>query len=87
VEGSYRVKQLHLLDPNPVKRADAFMSRNPDEFVPDVSQKESEQWRDKILLALLKTPPQPRPKRERGKSKPIMARKKRVSVGKSAPTA
>jgi hypothetical protein len=31
--------------------------------------KVSEQRRDKLLLALLKTPPQPRAKRERDKSK------------------
>ena len=31
-------------------------------------QKPDEQQRDKLLLRLLKTPPQPRPKRERGKS-------------------
>jgi hypothetical protein len=30
----------------------------------------SEQRRDKLLLRLLKTPPQPRPKRERSKAKP-----------------
>ncbi len=31
---------------------------------------QSEQKRDEILLRLLKTPPQPRPKRERDKSVP-----------------
>jgi hypothetical protein len=58
------------------------MSRRHDEFVPDVSQKESEQRRDKLLLALLKTPPQPRPKRERDKAKPSQACARRTSEGK-----
>jgi len=56
----------YLLSLNPVKRTDAPMSTRRGEFVPDVDQKESEQRRDKLLLALLKTPPQPRPKRVRG---------------------
>jgi hypothetical protein len=30
---------------------------------------DTDQRRDKLLLRLLKTPPQPRPKRERGKRK------------------
>jgi hypothetical protein len=51
-----------------------------DSFVPKVNKKESEQQRDKLLLALLKTPPQPRPKRERGKAKLTGA--KRASAGK-----
>jgi hypothetical protein len=33
-----------------------------------MTQKKAEHQRDKILLKLLKTPPQPRPKRERDKS-------------------
>jgi hypothetical protein len=33
-------------------------------------QLSEEQQRDELLLRLLKTPPQPRPKRERGKSVP-----------------
>jgi hypothetical protein len=59
------------------------MSRSLDEFVPDVNQKDSEQQRDRLLLALLKTPPQPRPKRVRAKTKPTFA--KRTTAGKSAP--
>jgi hypothetical protein len=35
------------------------------------------QRRDKLLLRLLKTPPQPRPKRVRDKEKPIHTRAKR----------
>jgi hypothetical protein len=61
------------------------MSTRRDEFVPDVSQKESEQQRDKLLLALLKTMPQPRPKRVRDKAKLNYA--KRAKAGKSAPAA
>jgi hypothetical protein len=46
-----------------------------------------DQRRDKLLLKLLKTPPQPRPKRERGKEKPkaIRARGKRAISGKREP--
>ena len=44
--------------------------------------KVSEQQRDKLLLALLNTPPQPRPKRVRAKAKPIHA--KRLAANKSA---
>jgi hypothetical protein len=47
-----------------------------------VSQKDSEQQRDRLLLALLRTPPQPRPKRERDKAKLNYA--KRAKTGKSA---
>jgi len=35
---------------------------------------DDDQRRDKLLLKLLKTPPQPRPKRERGKAKPTLSR-------------
>ena len=34
-----------------------------------MSAQEDDQRRDALLLNLLKTPPQPRPKRERGKDK------------------
>jgi len=37
---------------------------------------DDEQRRDKLLLRLLKTPPQPRPKRARGKAKPIVKKPK-----------
>jgi hypothetical protein len=37
------------------------------------------QRRDKLLLRLLKTPPQPRPKRERSKEKPTRSRAKRAN--------
>ncbi len=59
------------------------MSTRRDEFVPDVSQKESEQRRDKLLLALLKTPPQPRPKRVRAKAK--LTHAKRDGANKPVP--
>jgi hypothetical protein len=48
---------------------------------------DDEQRRDRLLLKLLKTPPQPRPKRERGKDKPTQFRAKRASAGKPAPAA
>jgi hypothetical protein len=35
-------------------------------------QNDDDQQRDKLLLRLLKTPPQPRPKRERGIQKPTV---------------
>jgi hypothetical protein len=71
---------VRLFDPNSINRAGAPMSRRHDEFVPAVNQKESEKHRDKLLLALLKTPPQPRPKRERGNAKPAFT--KRAIAGK-----
>jgi len=45
------------------------------------------QRRDKLLLRLLKAPPQPRPKRERAKEKPTLTRAKRANAGKRAPSA
>jgi hypothetical protein len=50
-----------------------------------VNQKDLDQQRDRLLLALLKAPPQPRPKRVRDKAKLNYA--KRVKAGKSAPAA
>jgi hypothetical protein len=49
------------------------------------SSNEQETARDKLLLRLLKTPPQQRPKRERDKRKPIRASAKCAS-GDSAST-
>jgi hypothetical protein len=46
-----------------------------------------DQHRDKLLLRLLKAPPQPRPKRERAKEKSTRSRAKRASAGKLAPSA
>jgi len=43
--------------------------------------------RDKLLLRLLKTPPQPRPKRDRGKEQSTQIGVKRANVGKRAPSA
>lgn len=45
------------------------------------------QQRDAMLLRLLKTPPQPRPKRERGEVKPTQVSVKSASVRKPAPSA
>jgi hypothetical protein len=42
------------------------------------------QRRDKLLLRLLKTPPQPRPKRERDKKKPTRTSAKRAKVDKAS---
>ena len=46
-----------------------------------------EQRRDELLNQLLKTAPQPRPKRERGEAKPTQKPAKRASVRKPAPSA
>jgi hypothetical protein len=48
-----------------------------------------ERHRDALLRQLLKTPPQPRPKRERGKEKPKAnpSRRKRAIAGKREPSA
>jgi len=43
------------------------------------------QRRDALLLRLLKSPPKPRPKRERSKGNPIQSRAKRASAEKPAP--
>jgi len=45
------------------------------------------QQRDALLFRLLKTPPQPRPKRERGEEKPNRVSVKRASAGKREPSA
>ena len=45
------------------------------------------QRRDALLRRLLKTPPQPRPKRERGGEKPTRKSVKRASGGKREPSA
>jgi hypothetical protein len=47
----------------------------------------AQQRRDKLLLRLLKAPPQPRPKRERGEKKPTRTRASRASAGKHVPSA
>jgi len=44
------------------------------------------QRRDALLLRLLKSPPSPRPKRERAKGKPTRTRGKRASTGKRGPS-
>ncbi len=46
------------------------------------SEQETTQRRDELLRRLLNTPPQPRPKRERGKGKSIRTRGKRASAEK-----
>jgi hypothetical protein len=48
---------------------------------------EDSQRRDKLLLRLLKTPPQQRPKRKRNERKPVKAFAKRATAGKPAPSA
>jgi len=48
---------------------------------------DDDQRRDELLLRLLKTPPQPRPKRERGKGKPTRNPASRASAGKREPSA
>jgi hypothetical protein len=45
------------------------------------------QRRDALLRRLLKTPPQPRPKRERGEGKPTRKTVKHASGGKRVPSA
>jgi hypothetical protein len=54
-------------------------------------QSDDDQRRDKLLLRLLKTPPQPRPKRERAKEevkpKATKVRGKRAIAGKREPSA
>jgi len=46
-------------------------------------QSDDDQCRDRLLLRLLKTPPQPRPKRERGKEKPNAKKRKSQVRGES----
>ncbi len=53
----------------------------------DDQQTEVAQRRDNLLLKLLKTPPQPRPKRERGKENATQTSAKRASGAKREPTA
>ncbi len=48
----------------------------------DYTAEKATQRRDALLLKLLKTPPQPRPKRERGKKKPTRTRAPRASAKK-----
>ena len=48
---------------------------------------EDDRRRDELLLRLLKTPPRPRPKREREETRPTRASEKRASEGKHAPSA
>jgi len=43
--------------------------------------------RDELLMRLLKTPPQPRPKRERGKERPTKVSEKSASAEKHEPSA
>jgi hypothetical protein len=50
-------------------------------------QSDDEQRRDKMLLRLLKTPPQPRPKRDRGNEKTTQTGAKRANARKRAPSA
>jgi hypothetical protein len=53
------------------------------------TSRDADQRRDALLLKLLKTPPQPRPKRERGKvkKKTTRTRVSRASGGKLSPSA
>jgi hypothetical protein len=47
-----------------------------------LSEQETAQHRDKLLHRLLHTPPQPRPKRQRGKKKSTRTRASRASEEK-----
>jgi len=51
------------------------------------SDQPNEIGRDEMLLRLLKTPPQQRPKRERGKQKPTRPRASRATSKKPSPSA
>jgi hypothetical protein len=53
----------------------------------EFSEKEAVQRRDELLLKLLKTPPRPRPKRNRDKKKPTQTCASRVSAKKHLPSA